>query len=266
MKNLIPQAARCLPLALALCMAFPAPARAESKPGPKLRIVLVGDSTVAPEGGWGNAFGRLLSPDTDCINMARNGRSSKSFRDQGLWKKALEAKPDYIFIQFGHNDMPNKGPERATDPNTSYRENMIRYVEEARANGSKPVLVASMSRRQFGKDGKIHSDLAPYVEAVKKVASEKQTPLIDLHTRSIELYEKLGKAECEKQLSPFNAEKGTYDGTHFTPNGGEILAGLVADEVRKTIPELAARLQPPQAGECPKTSTPQIQPAPNPAK
>jgi lysophospholipase L1-like esterase len=68
------------------------------------RVILVGDSTVAPRGGWGDAFAKLLAPGVECRNLALGGRSSKSYRDEGHWKKVLEAKPDWVFIQFGHND------------------------------------------------------------------------------------------------------------------------------------------------------------------
>src|SRR5581483_9938507 len=70
----------------------------------KVRIVLAGDSTTAVGSGWGPGFMKCLTPDVQCINMARGGRSSKSFIAEGLWKKCLELKPDYILIQFGHND------------------------------------------------------------------------------------------------------------------------------------------------------------------
>src|SRR2546422_251908 len=98
-----------------------------------MKILLVGDSTVNDEGGWGVGFHAALWPDIDVVNLARNGRSSKSFRDEGAWAKALAEKPNYVLIQFGHNDCPGKGPERETDPATMYRANMIRYVDEALA-------------------------------------------------------------------------------------------------------------------------------------
>ena len=84
-----------------------------------VKIALVGDSTVAPGGGWGNAFGTLLKPPAQCVNLALNGRSSKSYRDEGHWKDVLAQKPNYVLLQCGHNDQPGKGPERETDPNTT---------------------------------------------------------------------------------------------------------------------------------------------------
>src|SRR4051794_29507017 len=99
----------------------------------KQRIVLAGDSTVTGEEGWGVGFGKCLSRDVELINLAKGGRSSKSYRAEGWWQQCLEAKPDYLLIQFGHNDCPGKGPDRETDPATTFRENMSRYVDEAKA-------------------------------------------------------------------------------------------------------------------------------------
>ena len=158
----------------------------------KVRIALAGDSTVTDQSGWGPGFAARLGPDAECLNLARSGRSSKSYINEGHWKKLLDAKPDIILIQFGHNDQPGKGPERETDPGTTYREFLARYVDEARAIGARPILVTSLTRRHFTPEGKIRSDLGPYAEAVKAVAAEKKVPVIDLHARSIELLERLG--------------------------------------------------------------------------
>ena len=149
-----------------------------------VRVVLVGDSTVNDDGGWGPGFRAWFGPDVEVVNLAKNGRSSKSFRDEGLWAPAVAGKPDYILIQFGHNDGPGKGADRETDPKTTFRENMIRYVEEARAAGAQPVLVTSIVRRVFTADGKIKPDsLVPYVEEVRRTGCRRKIPLIDLVLR-----------------------------------------------------------------------------------
>ena len=211
---------------------------------------------------------KCLSPDVECINMARGGRSSKSFIAEGLWKKCLDAKPDYILIQFGHNDQPGHGPARETDPETTYRQFMNQYVDDARAAGIKPVLITSMSRRQWGPDGKIHSTLVPNVEVVKQIAAQKHVPLIDLHEQSIELYERLGKDEINK-LSPLkaptttrstkkdaealadnmttdaNGKPAVYDGTHLNAKGAAIIGPMVAEDLAKAVPELAPYIKAP---------------------
>src|SRR5262249_36054155 len=144
---------RLLFAVLFLACSIPLAGAAEPAPADhKLRVVLVGDSTVAEKSGWGTAFMKLLAPDVRGTNAPRGGQSSKSFLDQGLYTKALAQKPDWVLIQFGHNDQPGKGPNRETDPETTYRANLLRFVEEARAAGAKPVLVTSMVRRTFQPD------------------------------------------------------------------------------------------------------------------
>lgn len=203
-----------------------------------LRIVLVGDSTVNDEGGWGEGFRAglraTLRPPPEVINLAKNGRSSKSFRDEGLWEPALALKPDYIVIQFGHNDEPGKGPERETDPATTYRANILRYVEEARAAGAEPVLVTSIVRRNFDADGKIKRDhMIPYVEEVRKIAQEKEVMLMDMYSVTLKQAEALPAPERES----LNAvtKDGKTDTTHLGAKGRMEVGKLAAAEFLSVI-------------------------------
>ena len=233
------------------------PAAAEDAPKTG-RIVLVGDSTVASKSGWGDAFAKLLAPGVECRNLALGGRSSKSFRSEGHWQKALDPKPDWILIQFGHNDQPGKGPERETDAKTSFRENLARYVAEARAIGAKPVIVTSLTRRNFNAQGKINSArlessmdsqaggirpdfLNDYVEAAKAIATEEKVPLIDLNARSIEQMNRLGP-EAALIFDAESQDPAKPDKTHLSAKGAEETAKLVAEEIRKNVPELAGIL------------------------
>ena len=75
-----------------------------------VRIVLAGDSTVTDDAGWGLGFKKALNDSVEPVNLSRGGRSSKSFRDEGLWEQVLDAKPDYVLIQFGHNTSRARGP------------------------------------------------------------------------------------------------------------------------------------------------------------
>ena len=204
----------------------------------KVRIVLVGDSTVTDKSGWGLGFKELLTDRCECTNTAVGGRSSKSFINENRWSEALKLKADYYLIQFGHNDEPGKGPDRETDPNSTYREFMSRYVDETRAIGAKPILVTSLVRRQWDKsgDGKINSSLVPYVEAVKKLAAEKNVTVIDLHASSKALCEAWGREKCY-QFSPVKGTNG-FDGTHLNATGSVIFARLVVEELERVVPEL----------------------------
>jgi lysophospholipase L1-like esterase len=194
-----------------------------------IRIVLVGDSTVNDEGGWGEGFRKSLAAPVEVVNLAKNGRSSKSFRDEGLWAPALAAHPDFILIQFGHNDEPGKGADRETDPSTTYRANMARYVDEARSAGATPILVTSIVRRNFDANGKIKRDhLIDYVAIVRQLAAEKNVPLIDLYSLTLAQSEAMGP----EQIQPFNAltKDGKPDTTHLAAPGRQQIGAIAARE------------------------------------
>jgi pectinesterase len=205
------------------------------QPLPPVRVVLVGDSTVNDGGGWGPGFRAWFAADVQVVNLAQNGRSSKSFRSEGLWTPAVTGKPDYILIQFGHNDGPGKGPDRETDPKTTFRDNMARYIEEARAAGAQPVLVTSIVRRVFTADGKIVRDsLVPYVEAVRELAAAQNIPLIDLYSLTLAQAEKLGSEGCAEIDA--RLPDGKRDTTHLGPKGRQEIGRMAAQEFVRLMP------------------------------
>jgi lysophospholipase L1-like esterase len=208
--------------------------------GAPVRIVLVGDSTVALGGGWGASFCALLTPNVECLNVAKNGRSSKSYYDEGLWKNALEQKPDYVLIQFGHNDMPGKGPARETDPETTYAANLRRYIKEAQAANARPVIVTSLSRRTY-KDGKLVEDLTAYASAAKRVAAEENVPLIDLNAASVKLLQTMTQEQADQfdaEAHPDAAGNKGPDRTHLNATGAAVFARMVANDLSKLCVEL----------------------------
>lgn len=209
----------------------------------KVRIVLVGDSTVTERSGWGLGFRKFLTGEVECINVALGGRSSKSFRDEGHWEPALALPGDYYLIQFGHNDQPGKGPERETDPGTTYAENMARYIDDVRAIGATPILITSLTRRNFDPagTGKIASTLTPYVDAVKRIANARGVALIDLHARSVAWCEQLGPAACAG-LNPAK-DSGEPDTTHLDAEGSVLFARLLVEDLRRIVPQLAPFLR-----------------------
>jgi pectinesterase len=220
------------------------PALVASAAPEKPRIVLVGDSTVTEGEGWGRGFKRFVDPTrAECINEAKSGRSSKSYRAEGHWDKALAQHGEYYLIQFGHNDQPGKGPDRETEPATTFTENMARYVDDVRAQGGNPILVTSLTRRNFDPEhpDKLKDTLGPYVDAVRKLAAAKHVPLVDLYARSQELVEKLGPTTVAK-LNPPDVKKGVPDTTHLDAAGSVVFARLVVNELRKGVPELASVL------------------------
>lgn len=219
-----------------------APSAAQGAAPPRVRVVLVGDSTVTGEKGWGAGLCALMDAGVECIDKAANGRSSKSFIDEGRWREALALKGNYYLIQFGHNDEPGKGPDRETDPATSYRQYMLRYIDEARAIGATPVLVTSLTRRKFDDAGHVVANIVPYVEAVKALAAERRVPPIDLHARSVDAAERMGDAAWAG-LSPRD-DKGEIDRTHLNEKGGALVGAIVAAELRTAAPSLSPHIRP----------------------
>jgi predicted neuraminidase/lysophospholipase L1-like esterase len=220
-----------------------------ARPAEAVHIVLVGDSTVSETDGWGPGLATFLDKDVTLSNRAKNGRSSSSFIQEGLWDEALALDGDYYLIQFGHNDEPGK-PGRSTTVE-EYRQNMTRYVDDVRAKGAVPVLVTSLVRRKFDDPthpGRLVSSLDERAEIVRDLARAKKVPLIELHDRSLALCERLGGDGCAS-LSP-RKEDGSVDTTHLNASGARVFGELVADELRRVVPELESKVtvQPPRDG------------------
>jgi lysophospholipase L1-like esterase len=201
---------RLTAIAVAACLAASPMAAWAQTPVPDpaphfnaIKVVLVGDSTTAVQGGWGPSFcAEHVTSFAACINLARGGRSSGNYRAEGSWALALKEiqsggfNDTYVLIQFGHNDQPGK-PGRSTDLATEFPANLKLYVEEVRAAGGKPVLVTPLTRRQF-KGGKLIDDLGPWAEATRKVAAATGAPLVDLHTASFAAVQAMGAAEATR--------------------------------------------------------------------
>lgn len=228
-------------LALAACAS--GNAGAEVFTNQPLRLVIVGDSTVCnwpendPRRGWGMYIQDYFNKEIQVINLARSGRSTKTFIQQGLWAKALQEKPAYVLIQFGHNDSHAPDRPESTDANTTYKEYLRQYIDESRAIGARPVLVTPMCRRNFEPDGKVKDALLPYANAMKEVATEKHVPLVDLNTASARLFDKLGPAESDKLANT------PSDHTHFNEKGAKEMAALIMKELPTVEPSLQKYLK-----------------------
>ena len=215
--------------------------RADEAP---IKVVLVGDSTVAAEGGWGPAFCAALTANVACVDTAKNGRSSKSFVAEGLWGKALEEKGQYYFIQFGHND-GKPDLVRRTDPETAFAANLRRYLSDARAIGAVPILVSPLSRRNYV-DGKLHiDDLKEYATAMRRVAAEEKVTFIDLYGMSTHLLEGMTQEEADTfdaiahpDAAAENAGPAKPDRTHLNDKGKAVFGRMVVDEVVRQRAEL----------------------------
>jgi len=221
--------------------AFDPATAAQRAPGTKVRIDLIGDSTQTNNAGYGRGFCANLTTEVDCINMAKGGASTRTFREQGLWDRALATKPDYMVIQFGHNDLVTKDHLDRQVELPDYVANLKRFVTEARAAGIKPVLVTPLTRRYFESDGKIHSDLGEYSDAMRSVAREMKVPLIELQNESIAYLNNVGERSANGlSITKKDTDgKTIFDKTHLNWRGSYVFGRMVADDLGKAVPELA---------------------------
>ncbi|MCG2583766.1 rhamnogalacturonan acetylesterase [Massilia sp. TS11] len=236
---------------------------AASAAASEARVILVGDSTMASKSGYGDALCARFTPQVECINLARGGRSSASFRAEGLWDqvqqllRAAPATPTYVLIQFGHNDQPGK-PGRSTDLVTEFPANMARYAQEVQALGGIPVLVTPLTRRSF-KGPNLQNDLAPWAAATRSVAGQTRAVLLDLNASSYAAVQAMGQDEADtlaagpkpvaasapadpNKVEPQGTPKPLFDRTHLGDKGARLFSGMVADALRQATPKLAAYL------------------------
>jgi pectate lyase/lysophospholipase L1-like esterase len=225
---------------LSLALAATLPAHAAD------RIILVGDSTVASGGGYGDYLCRRQRPDTACLNLAKNGRSSGSFRAEGRWDEVQALLRDgsgfrktYVLMQFGHNDQPGK-PGRSTDLVTEYPANMARYVADVKAAGGVPVIVTSLTRRSF-RNGYVWNDLAPWATAARDVAQREGVAVLDLNALSLAAVQAMGPAEADTLAQ---AKGAGFDYTHLGPKGGRFFGDMAARELLRLFPALGPLTDP----------------------
>ena len=224
-----------------------------------VRIFLVGDSTMAdkplvdnPERGWGEVFSLFFDRRVTIENHAMNGRSTKSFINEGRWQNVLDRlrADDYVFIQFGHNDEKKDDTTRYAAPETDFKNNLMRFVHEARAKGALPVLLTPVSRRKFDERNKAMETHQEYSEVVRRVAKEEHIPLIDLDAKSIALLDTIGPERSKSMFLWVQPGKykalpaGKEDNTHFTYDGARMIAGLVVDGIRELHLPLESALLP----------------------
>ncbi len=191
------------------------------------KIVLTGDSTVATyndgtKQGWGAALSKYLVSGSRVINLARGGRSTKTYISEGRWKDAVAQKANYVFIQFGHNDQSKKH----TAADTTYKSNLRRMILDVKKYGGTPVIVSPTRRLRFEGSNRMSSELSPFARAAREVAAEEKVPFIHLHEASKNTYVKMGESQSLKYF-----ESG--DRTHTNAKGASLLASLVANECAK---------------------------------
>lgn len=223
--------------------------------GKKITVFTIGDSTmankkaeVAPETGWCQVFSTFVDQTVEIKNRAVNGRSTKSFLAEGRWKSVLDSlkEGDYVFIQFGHNDEKIQDSTRYTEPFTSYRKNLERFVRESRGKGANPILFTPIVRRKF-ENGFLSDTHGNYPVVVRQVAAEENVPLIDLQLLTAGAVTVLGD-EVSKGIYLWTSPtekfpEGRKDDTHLKVEGATLVAKLAAQQLVLLDNSLAKRIK-----------------------
>jgi lysophospholipase L1-like esterase len=232
-------------------------ATATSKPK-AVKIYFIGDSTASvyasdlyPRMGWGQPLGELFaSACATVVDKALSGRSSKSFYDEGDWTPVQSAlkSGDYVLIEFGHNDEKSDDPVRYTDPETTYKQYLTKYVQDSRAKQAVPILITSINRNDWS--GTSLSDThGQYPPAVRELAQSLRVPLIDMTALTKTYFERLGQAETTKlfmDLAPGqfpNYPTGNTDDTHLQEIGAHRIGQLAMSDAYQRKLALASLLK-----------------------
>ena len=211
--------------------------------GAKEKVVmigLIGDSTVAVQSGWGPAFAKRFDARAKIVNYAKNGATLQAL--SGKLDELVQLQPDYVLIQFGHNDQKRYDTQ-------VYKAHLQSYVDRIQKGGGKPIIVSSVTRRSFDENGRIVSNLVrnekysykatltDYAKTAEALARELNLPFIDLHRVSIAHHNKIGREES----MTYNFKEG--DKTHFNRKGAEAITDLIIEELKIAVPELAGYLK-----------------------
>jgi lysophospholipase L1-like esterase len=241
---------RIITIGLVLLVAFVLP------PKKKITVWLIGDSTMSvketkyyPETGWGMPFVYFFDSTVKVDNRAQNGRSTRTFMDEGRWQPVVDAmqEGDYVFVQFGHNDEVKTKKSYTTEE--VFKANLVKYITDTRSKKANPVLLTPVARRSFDSTGHVTGTHDVYAQIVRNVAKENNVPLIDLDKEGQALYQQWGVEKSKllfNQLAPGehpNYPQGKEDNTHFSELGARMIAQIVLKNIRSLNLELVERIK-----------------------
>jgi len=262
-----------VPLLVGASAAASGPACAASGPAASVAaagptVWLAGDSTMAnPSGtcpvGWGSQFGALFQTGVTVNNRAVAGRSIQTWLYEGnvtgtknsagecvlssttystRWQEMLTGMKsgDYLFVQFGINDGDPNCPRHVGT--ARYQQLMTTMAQAALARGAHPVLLTAVAAITCSGSTAVKN--RGFVTQTTAAASATGSPVIDLQTLSVNLYNSL--RFCPNSGDYTTGALGAFfcnDHTHFETYGAQQIAGLVAGALRSQGIPLAAYLK-----------------------
>ncbi len=214
----------------------------------KMKIFMIGDSTMKynnyfryPQTGWGQELHLFTKNEWLIEDHAENGRSTKSFIEEGRFDTVLSRMEagDFVICQFGHNDEKKQDPSRYTEPYGSYQANLKYFADKVKEKKGHIVFATSITRHQFV-DGVCVNSHQDYPQAMKDFCKENGYTCVDLNEKTIELYNLLGEEKSKKFHMIFkekefgNYPEGKDDHSHLVYVGAIMVCELFVKEIYKT--------------------------------
>ncbi len=231
------------------CQAMTGNAQIDAPEAPINRIVIVGDSTAAnypperaPLMGWGQALPVFTAKGVAVLNKAKNGRSTKSFIDEGLWGDVIDqiGPGDLVMIGFGHNDSRDDAPLRFAAADGAYRDNLMRFVRDVQAAGGRAIILSPAARRLWEGPAMVETH-GLYALNAEIAARRSGAGFIDLANLSLAYFEAIGREDTKADFAWYTRTDqvsgetvNVEDNTHFTALGACGVAYVVAGQLMKT--------------------------------
>lgn len=218
----------------------------QTKSKESVDIWLIGDSTMArksvsrnPESGWGEGLKEFFGDKAKIHNHAASGRSTRSFITEKRWEAVRDSlKPgDFVIIQFGHND-EKPAPELYTDPKSSFKENLEKFILETQKQGAHPILCSAIVRRHFESDTSLIDTHGAYIDAAQQTAEKTGVPYVDMEQLTHDLVLNLGRKRSA-ELYMINRK----DSTHLNHGGAKAVAHLFVEDLQNSEHPLAFYLK-----------------------
>ncbi|MDR2475195.1 MAG: rhamnogalacturonan acetylesterase [Bacteroidales bacterium] len=233
-----------------------------NQPDSKPQLIFIGDSTVKNgsgdgrngQWGWGDQIACYFdTARISVVNLARGGRSSRTFVSEGLWSNVLETlhQGDYLLIQFGHNDaspindtLRARGTIKGIGEETEEIDNLLthkhetvhsfgwylrNYAREAKSRGATPILLSPVPRNSF-RNGKIVRNAETYGGWAKQIAEAENIPFIDLNSLSAN---ELDKIADQWGQSVIDSSYFYGDHTHTSLTGAKLNACCVVEGIKQ---------------------------------
>lgn len=214
-----------------------------------IKIYIAGDSTVQsyaqsskPQQGWGYYIGNYFSKEVSVENDAIGGRTAKTFVNEGRLDKILGKikEGDYLFVQFGINDANKNDKNKYLDTcgtgnnpkEGTFEWYITKYVDGAKKKKAHPILFTTVIGLGAVTNGKFRESYGRYCEGMRVVASYQKIPLVDLNKLMVEHYNSIGYDAASK-YHMIGAKKGSTDKTHFSEEGANAVAKIIAKELKK---------------------------------